>query len=278
MKINKQTIGQPLGFKVWKDFIHKMKFFHSHSDIEINFLLNGWAKYVHGGKVYEIKPFEFAIFWGGIPHSAVEISEKSETIWVTLPIEWVMLWYIKGPLIEKLLAGEMIIQPIEKSKMEFEKNMILNWVKEFESGKAEYIKNIQLELEVKMRRINQWMESSKYKNSSSSIMIHKSFNSIIELISNDYLSIRNTDELAHKLNLHPKYLTQMFKRHTGINIWDYIIHLRLAHAQRLLITTKNKIIDICFESGFQTTSNFYHIFKKYNHNISPAVYRKRIQG
>ncbi|PCJ62553.1 MAG: hypothetical protein COA79_03310 [Planctomycetota bacterium] len=278
MKNLKNVISQPHGFKVWKGVLKLMRVFHSHSDLEINYILNGRAKYIHGGKFYEILPNQFAIFWGGVPHSVVEVEENSETIWLTLPIEWIVTWYIKGNLIEKLLAGEMIIQPIEQKNIAYESTLLNNWVEEYNLNNNDYLKNIQLELEVKIRRLNQWLESSKYNYQLPTTTVHKNFHHLIELISNQYLTINNMDELGGQLSMHPKYLTQMFKKHTDINAWDYIVHLRIAHAQRLLITSKKKIIDICFESGFQTTSNFYSIFKKYNNETSPAAYRKRIQG
>jgi AraC-like DNA-binding protein len=263
-----------LGFKIWRGVFNRMPKPHNHNDIEINFLLNGWVKYIHGGQLYEIQANEFTVFWGGIPHNVIDLEKGLEAFWITMPLDWLIKWNIPGSLTEKILSGQMIRQ-ISKDQDSYFTGMQLDlWLKEFNMGQADYNKNILLELESKFRRICQSFEKTKNISDNMLQKFHKPLNQLLIVINENYLTLKNTDELGKQLNLHPKYLMQIFKKHTNMNLWDYILHLRVAHAQRLLITTNNKIIDICFASGFQSNSSFYYIFEKFNNGTSPAKYRK----
>lgn len=274
MSNRKLLAENAIGFKIWKGVFSKMKAPHNHNDIEINFLLNGWVKYIHGGKLYEIHDHEFTVFWGGIPHSVIEIEEGLIAYWITLPLEWLIKWNVPGPLVEKILAGEMVHHNSPGNGGKQQENSLDIWLKEYLTGSEEYFKNIQLELESTFRRLSQsFFEKKEVKNYFDQ-SIHKPFNNLISFISQNYLTIQNIEEISVKLKLHPKYLMQMFKKHTNMNLWDYILHLRVSHSQRLLITTNQKMIDICFASGFQSNSSFYYIFEKFNKGISPAKYRK----
>ena len=48
---------------------------------------------------------------------------------------------------------------------------------------------------------------------------------------------------------------------------------RLNYAANLLIHTDMEIVDVIYESGFQSINYFYHLFKK-EYGISPVKYKK----
>ena len=53
----------------------------------------------------------------------------------------------------------------------------------------------------------------------------------------------------------------------------YINGKRLNYAANLLIHTDMEIVDVIYESGFQSINYFYHLFKK-EYGISPVKYKK----
>lgn len=269
---------EAIGFKIWKGNFNRMPSAHNHNDIEINFLLNGSVKYIHGGQLFEIQANEFTVFWGGIPHNVIDVDENINAFWITLPLEWLIKWNIPGLLTEKILSGQMIRQSSNSQEAIFSSMQLELWLKEFNLNQADYYKNILLELESKFRRICQSFEVTKKAIDSSLQKFHKPLNQLLSVINSNYLTIENSEELGKLMNLNHKYLMQMFKKHTNMNLWDYILHLRVSHAQRLLITTNEKMIDICFASGFQSNSSFYYIFEKFNEGLSPAKYRKINSG
>jgi AraC-like DNA-binding protein len=59
----------------------------------------------------------------------------------------------------------------------------------------------------------------------------------------------------------------------GISYSDYLLNLRLANAEQLLIKSDSKIIEIALASGFNSISYFNREFLKKN-GVSPGEFRK----
>jgi transcriptional regulator GlxA family with amidase domain len=84
-------------------------------------------------------------------------------------------------------------------------------------------------------------------------------------------------EIARSANLHPNYAANLFRKHCGQTLMQCLNQHRIAHAQRLLATTKTKVIDIAFDSGFGSVSQFYEAFARHCRE-TPANYRRRFSG
>ncbi|UKS24848.1 response regulator [Paenibacillus sp. HWE-109] len=78
--------------------------------------------------------------------------------------------------------------------------------------------------------------------------------------------------LADRVYLHPKYLSDIFKRETGQNLSDYVTEKRMEKARRLLQTTTLKIADISLMCGFANHKYFASIFKQQT-GCTPTEYR-----
>jgi AraC family transcriptional regulator, melibiose operon regulatory protein len=76
------------------------------------------------------------------------------------------------------------------------------------------------------------------------------------------------------VGLHPNYASTLFKSRCGIGLWDYVLHLRLSQAQRLLLTSDLSVDRIAVESGFGSRSSFYAAFRKVS-EPGPRAYRRR---
>ena len=79
--------------------------------------------------------------------------------------------------------------------------------------------------------------------------------------------------LSAALNYHPYYINRLFNTANGISLHQYVINLRISHAEHLLISTDLLIADIAYKVGFKTPINFTNCFKKKN-GMSPGTYRK----
>ena len=67
--------------------------------------------------------------------------------------------------------------------------------------------------------------------------------------------------------------SRFFKLHTGRNLSDYIIDLRLGYACRQLVDSTNSVAEICYACGFNNLSNFNRIFRK-RKGCSPSEFRE----
>ena len=87
------------------------------------------------------------------------------------------------------------------------------------------------------------------------------------------------DSVAEKHNISSGYLSKVINNNAEVSFTDFINHLRIEEAKKLLENTeyKNYTIEaIGYESGFNSKSNFYTVFKKET-NTTPTAYRKSLK-
>lgn len=92
-------------------------------------------------------------------------------------------------------------------------------------------------------------------------------------ISKNYMDELRLPELALLAGMSSSAFSRFFKLHTGRNISEYIIDLRLGYAARMLVDTAKSISEIGFDCGFNNLSNFNRIFKK-KKGCSPSEFRE----
>lgn len=92
-------------------------------------------------------------------------------------------------------------------------------------------------------------------------------------ISKNYMDELRLPELASLAGMSSSAFSRFFKLHTGRNISEYIIDLRLGYAARMLVDTDKSISEIGFDCGFNNLSNFNRIFKK-KKGCSPSEFRE----
>ncbi|MDE5571048.1 MAG: AraC family transcriptional regulator [Prevotella sp.] len=92
-------------------------------------------------------------------------------------------------------------------------------------------------------------------------------------ISTNYRNEIRLATLADIAGMSPSAFSRFFKLHTGRNLSEYIIEMRLGYASRLLVDTSKGIAEICYDCGFNNLSNFNRIFKK-KKNCSPSEFRE----
>lgn len=70
------------------------------------------------------------------------------------------------------------------------------------------------------------------------------------------------------------YICKVFKRHTGLNLTEYVSRLRVEKATGLLANPNLRISEIAYEAGFQSLTHFNRIFRKLV-GESPTQYREK---
>lgn len=92
-------------------------------------------------------------------------------------------------------------------------------------------------------------------------------------ISLNYMEELKLKTLADLANMSQSAFSRFFKLHTGRTLSDYIIDIRLAAAQRLLIDTTDSVANISFDCGYNNLSNFNRIFRR-KMGCSPSEFRE----
>jgi AraC-like DNA-binding protein len=93
-------------------------------------------------------------------------------------------------------------------------------------------------------------------------------------IAQHYTDKITADQISKAAGLHPNYAMALFKKAMGITLVDCVTQHRISHAQRLLVTSDDKIIDIALKSGFNSLSRFHEAFKCWC-GCSPREYKTK---
>ena len=92
-------------------------------------------------------------------------------------------------------------------------------------------------------------------------------------INQNYQNEIRLSDVASLAGMSPSAFSRFFKLHTGRNLSDYIIDLRLGYASRMLVDSTHSIAEIGYGCGFNNLSNFNRIFKK-KKGCSPSEFRE----
>jgi xylan 1,4-beta-xylosidase len=86
----------------------------------------------------------------------------------------------------------------------------------------------------------------------------------------DNLSLKGISEQFY---MDHAYLSRQFKKFTNVNFKEYLVELRLSHAEYELEYTERKVAEIALENGFYNVASFNKAFKK-KFDTTPSQYRE----
>lgn len=96
---------------------------------------------------------------------------------------------------------------------------------------------------------------------------------VLEHIMSNFTQEVTVEELASIANLSVTSFNRYFKSRTNKCFSEFLCEMRIGHACQLLLHSDFNISQICYESGFNTLSNFNRQFKNVTNN-TPSEYKK----
>ncbi len=96
---------------------------------------------------------------------------------------------------------------------------------------------------------------------------------LVEFLDENYMDPYDRRELARKFEFNEDYMLQLFKKHTGMTISQYINARRVEAAKQLISETDGTIIDIAYRVGFDNITYFHRIFKNMT-GTTPREFRR----
>lgn len=89
---------------------------------------------------------------------------------------------------------------------------------------------------------------------------------------NHYKQKLTLQDIANSVGISQFHLERLFKQETFETPRSYLEKIRVDKAAHLLKSTDLTNLEICYEVGFQSPSNFYKVFRRLT-NSSPSEYR-----
>lgn len=122
-----------------------------------------------------------------------------------------------------------------------------------------------------LKLIHEIPEADGEKNSRYSRQVRAS----IQMIEEQYNRNLSLEEICNQVSVSKNYFCYLFKRETGMSLWNYLTEVRLRHARELLQHTDMKSYEIAFAVGYENPSYFAKIFKRYE-QMTPNEYRESV--
>ena len=269
--------GPSLGLAARRRTPTFMRYAHQHTDIELNFVFRGRLEYFIDGRFLVLPNERLLIFWAGMPHRASSVTPETDYVWITVPLAWFLSFGIGGSFSQRLLRGELLQEPAaDPGQAAQDRTLVARWARELEAPNPEQRKIVMLEVEARVRRLgadlNRALPPAKERSRRPSGGTHKA-EQMATYIGKQYRTELPISRIAADAGLHPHYAMQLFKKACGMSLKEYLVRMRISHAQRLLLTTDQKVLEVALESGFHSASRFYATFQRIS-GCSPRTYRE----
>jgi two-component system, response regulator YesN len=219
---------------------------------------------------------------------------ESDTYYYPLDIELRLISTIRAGDIDeaKRIVGSIIAQNIESRELSIEmKHQLVGELKGtflkllyqktfMESDIFENVKNriASIQTNEEIESITQHMDGimealcgliSSKKNDNHNKIVEQVMSCIAEMYSDPDL---NLYRVAEKVERPEKYISNLFKEVTGMNLSDHLENVRMDHAAQLLKENAYTVDEIAARVGYNSSHSFRRAFKRVL-GVSPSSYR-----
>ncbi len=251
-----------------------MTTFHRHREIELNLVLRGSLTYLIGGRLLTVSAGQLALLWAAIPHRLMTSDPQTDVFWLTVPLGDVLRWNLPQTLIQTMMGGQAVhSQDTDTADQE----RFAGWADLLtaSTSPAEARRIVVLELEARLRRLalNWTAEPTEKLKPLPGVGAADHVEQMAACMAVQYQQPLKVAEIAAAAGLHPHYATTLFRKALGLGLSEYLTQLRIAHAQRLLLTTDLSVLDIMHEVGFRSTSRFHEAFVRVC-GVAPRAFRR----
>jgi AraC-like DNA-binding protein/mannose-6-phosphate isomerase-like protein (cupin superfamily) len=264
-----------------KSLVMRMPHPHMHSQIELNFVLDGAMTYWFDGRELTVSAGRLVLFWGMIPHQVIDIVEPTHFVCLYVPMSVFLGLPSLSRFRDAVFRGAMI-EALEISH--FDRDVFQRWRDELLAADADLELIVRDELTARVRRLDRegWRDlrdnglaMAGARNLDADRILH--VERMARFIAEHALEPIAVEDVAGAAGLHPNYAMAVYKRGAGMTISQAIVRHRLDTAQSLLIGTDMAVAAIAFESGFGSLSTFYEAFQK-RFGTKPKSFRRSLQS
>ncbi len=135
-------------------------------------------------------------------------------------------------------------------------------------------KNISYTFEVTQKNV--WIEFEiPFAKSSAFNVLPPYAEKAVRYIQENYAEKITIKDIANHINIHPSYLSAIFRKHLNQSVNSYINFHRINIAKQMLRNSDSSITDIALLTGFYDAQHFLKTFKK-NTGLTPSEYRNML--
>jgi AraC-like DNA-binding protein len=255
---------------------------HFHSEYQLFVVLKGTGTRFIGDHVHPFKPGDLVLTGPNLPHlwrSDPEYFEGDRERWT----EGIVIYFSKD------FFGNQFLQKLEMVQV---RNLLTKAESgiSFQGRTSETAKRMMRELVHKkdfesvlhmLNILRLLAETDEY-----SVLAHPGYsnslkesdtermNKVHAYVMKNFREKITLEEVAALANMTTSSFSRYFKTHANKTFSEFLTSIRIGYSCKLLMEKKIKITQACYDSGFNTLSNFNRQFKAFT-QCSPLQYRDR---
>ncbi|MBP5490694.1 MAG: helix-turn-helix domain-containing protein [Lachnospiraceae bacterium] len=252
----------------------RLTYYHSHSILEIAYILSGKGQYLIDGVTYDVKQGDLLVCNPGVMHQSIITNPSDPTLEFVagitdlhfLNMEPNSLTLPNGPVLS--LSNE-VKREISRCCYEIIDENMAPQSGRYYLVQAQMMKILILLYRAVAEKPRDEVVGVPFESYSKSYVVQK----IIQYLKSNYSQHISLDGIAQNMYLSPVYISKIFKEKTGDSPINYLIQIRLAKAKEMLEENRGSIRTIAAQVGYDDVYHFSKLFKKY-YGVSPLYYRK----
>ncbi|ODT70746.1 MAG: AraC family transcriptional regulator [Pelagibacterium sp. SCN 63-23] len=253
---------------------------HWHAQVEVNYIVRGWAHYKMSSHDATFTEGDLVMFWGGQPHWLQDGSDDLIYAGAHLPLVHFFRLRLPPELTARLMQGATLLT---KATDASDPINFARWA-EYATTRDPHKLSVAVdELLLRIERIrfsshcllpeaDQNVDAGGLDHHTSPIVVR-----ICEFIADNFREDIDSCDIAVAADIHPKYAMNVFKKSTGMTLNDYVNLMRLSYAQAMLMRDGESVLSIAMESGFGSLSAFNKSFRKIA-GMSPSDFRRDVRA
>jgi AraC family transcriptional regulator, melibiose operon regulatory protein len=185
---------------------------------------------------------------------------------VTVPLAWVLGWGLPEPFVERLVGGAVVEEP-DPSAAALDRSRFAQWHEDLSSGDEGRQEVVLLELEARLLRLAAAVRGGDRPHGAPRGLAPAAGGAptIVErmatFVARHYRDPIGLAEVAREVRLHPDYASALFRKAFGVTPTRFILQHRVSHAQRMLVTSDARVLEVAMEAGFGSLSRFNAAFR-----------------
>ena len=262
-----KNYSTPNGYHISKDRLDEPWYsMHFHDSVEITLLSKGTCSQILNGTEYVMPTYSYFIMCRQDCHRFYDYSPDN-----TLYNLMIMPSLLPESVLKKLedmSTDKICTLPESVGKTV---SAIMDALNRLQNSNQGYTQKIVSSLLQNL--IDIFLYHYKTHPASKSVLTENIIQNALIFINSNYTSGITLSDIAKHANCNPTYLSEYFHKKMGVTIKQYITILRIKRAKKLLTTSNESIMTICYDSGFSSLASFNRNFLELE-NLSPSAYRK----
>lgn len=257
-----------------------MRSSHWHAQVEVNYIVRGWAHYAMSGYEVRFGAGDLALFWGGQPHRLDDASEDLVYAGAHLPLVHFFRLRLPQDVQAGLMQGAALVS---KATDPSDPVNFARWNDYVRSDDPLKVSMAVDELLLRIERIRFASyelfsgRSARTDGHSTDHHISPIVVRICDYIADNFREEIDSVDIAVAADVHPKYAMTVFKKCTGMTLNDYVSLMRLSYAQAMLMRDDANVLQVAMDSGFGSLSAFNKLFRKIA-GMSPSDFRRDLRS